>query len=277
MIRASSLARALGSSGVLVVAACNQTPQEVTPPPPPKVFDAGDRPKTLGDLLKPEKPTVPPPVNSAELIKLGSHDPGWDLDPADPARDYVERYILSTQRYGKDTRCILAQASRVEGERSLVETRDVTGDEVHGCTGSHAVRDTFAVDVAHNRMALADPAVGQPLGDWPDGSGTEALPGAEPKEGPPMEEWNTGVRQAMKSLTLVPVRVQFYGRGSYPVVSVAGWHGTVTPASTPAQLDQAAKTVCAGSQNFPVGVMTAMDRTRILRIRCPGGARWETL
>ena len=122
-----------------------------------------------------EKPDPPPPPTDADFVKLGTREPDWDLDPSDPARDYVERYIQATRRYAAERPCVHAQASRVEGGRTLVDTRD---SSENGCKGTGAVRDTFAADVEHDRLDLADPARGAPLADWPDGSNPGGMPGA---------------------------------------------------------------------------------------------------
>jgi hypothetical protein len=271
------MTRLLFSSIALVAfaaPACNKSPSEAEPPKP-VVPEAG--PKSLAEaigLTGGEKPPPPLPPTDADFVKVGAREPDWDLDAVDPARDYVDRYILSTQRYAHETRCIHAQPSRVEGGRTVVETRD--SDE-NGCTGTRAVRDTFAVDVAKNRLYLADPAVGRPLGDWPDGSGPETMPTPEPKEGPAMEGWNPGLRKTLKAFDLVPLRVQFYGRGSYPLISVAGWYGIVTPKATPDQLETIAKKICPAAKQFPIGITSASDRSAVLRIRCPEGTRWQTL
>jgi hypothetical protein len=264
----------LCAANAAALPACNRPAPSEAEPPKAVAVDAG--PKTLAELMgvSSEKPPPPPPPTDADFVKLGSREPGWDLDATDPARDYVERYIVATQRYGKEAACVHAQPSKAEGGRTIVEARD---SDQNGCTGTRAVRDTFAVDVAKNRLALADPAVGRPLGDWPDGSGAETMPGPEPKEGPSMEAWNTVLRKALKTLDLVPLRVQFYGRGSYPVITVAGWYGVVAPGSAPAQLTDVAKKICVASKQLPLGILASNDRSKVLRVRCPDAAAWETL
>lgn len=255
--------------------ACNRTQ-----PAEPTQFDAGPMHTTLSGALglaqglaQAEKPTPTPPTD-ADFVKLGTHVLDWDLDKDDPGRDYVERYIQSTRRYGLDRPCVHAQTSRIENGRTLVDTRDTSEG---GCQGTNAVRDTFAVEPDQDRLELADPARGAPLADWPDGSSPGGMPTPEPKEGPGIKQWTSPLPKAITALELVPLRVQFYGRGSYPLVTIAGWHGSVTLTSTPAQLAQASKAICAASAGFPVGITTAMDRSVVLRIRCPESARWERL
>jgi hypothetical protein len=85
------------------------------------------------------------------------------------------------------------------------------------------------------------------------------------------------IPKALEDLSLVPLRVQWYGRGSYTLVSVAGWHGTVTPTSSPADLAAAAQKLCKASAGFPLGIIATMDRATVLRIRCPATTRWQHL
>jgi hypothetical protein len=255
-----------------LVAGCNRTQ-----PSEPAPFDAGPPHMTIAQamgLAASEKPPPPPPPTDADFVKVGKRDIDWDLDKSDPASDYVERYVQATQRYGAERRCVHAQPSRIENGRSLVETRDSQDD---GCKGTGAVRDTFAVDVERDHLELADPAVGSPLADWPDGSSPGGMPTPPPKEGPGIEVWSSPLPKALKALELVPLRVQFYGRGSYPLISVAGWHGAVTPASSAAELESDTKKICAASAGFPIGIIATMDRSAVLRIRCPRGAAWEHL
>jgi hypothetical protein len=259
----------------LTALGCNRTQ-----PSEPAAFDAG--PRRAGSLaeaigLPSEKPPPPPPPTDADFVKLGQREVDWDLDPADRASDYVERYIQSVRRYGAERTCVSADPSRVENGRTLVDTRD-TSD--HGCKGTGAVRDTFAVDVGSDRLELADPARGAPLADWPDGSSPGGMAGTSPKEGPVMEQWKSPLQKALQGLLLTPLRVQFYGRGSYPLVSVAGWHGKLTLTSSPAELSSDAATICQAAAGFPMGIVATMDRSIVLRVRCsPSGptARWEHL
>jgi hypothetical protein len=266
-------------AGLLVLqSGCNRAP----PAEPIAVLDAslpGDSGPPHMSLaqamgLGTEKPPPPDPPTDADFVKLGAREPGWDLDPTDPASDYAERFIQSTERYKKERTCVHAQPSRIENGRTLVDTRD---SSENGCKGTNAVRDTFAVDLAHDRIELADPARGDPLTEWPDGSRPTGMATPSPKEGPPIKEWKSALPKAFESLALVPLRVQFYGRGSYPLISIAGWHGTVTPSSSPEQLSAAAAKLCHASAGFPLGVIETMDRSNVLRIKCPASARWEHL
>jgi hypothetical protein len=262
---------------VLLVVGCNRTqPSEPAPPAVAEAVDAGIPHLTLAQaagLSGTEKaPEIP--ATDADFVKLGKRDIDWGLDQADPASDYVERYIQATRRYGTERPCVHAQPSRIANGRALVEARD---SQEAGCNGTGAVRDTFAVDVAHDHLELADRAVGSPLGDWPDGSSPDGMPAPSPKEGPAIESWQSPLPKALRALKLVPLRVQFYGRGSYPLISIAGWHGSLTLTSTPAELESDAKTICQASAGFPVGIVATMDRSTVLRIRCPNTASWEHL
>ena len=238
--------------------------------PPPHVARGSDRARER------EAPSPDPPTD-ADFVKLGAREPDWDLDPGDPALDYVERYIHAVLRYKNDHTCVHAQPSRVENGRTLVDTRDTPDTGDGKCKGSNAVRDTFAVDVEHDHLELADPAVGAALADWPDGSGPGGMPAPSPKEGPPIDQWRSALPKAFQELELVPLRVQFYGRGSYPVISIAGWHGVVKPATPPTELKGVAEKLCHASAGFPLGVFTTGDRTTLLRIKCPNFVRWERL
>ncbi len=251
--------------------ACNRSQ-----PSEPVGFDAGPPHMTLAQAmgLSSEKPPPPPPPTDADFVKLGSRDIDWALDPKDPASDYVERYVQASRRYGAERTCVHAQPSRTDGVRTVVDTRDSSEP---GCTGTNAVRDTFAVDVDHDRLELADPSRGAPLGDWPDGSSPEGMATPAPKEGPRIDQWGSPLVKALKGLDLVPLRVQFYGRGSYPVISLAGWHGTLTPTSNGADLAAVTKTICDASAGFPVGVIATMDRTTVFRVRCPAEGHFEHL
>jgi hypothetical protein len=100
---------------------------------------------------------------------------------------------------------------------------------------------------------------------------------ASPLEGPAIAEWKSPLQQAFQELQLSPLRVQFYGRGSYPLLTIAGWHASVTRASSAAELGAAAERLCKASVGFPLGIVTAMDRATVLRVKCPSRARWEDL
>jgi hypothetical protein len=262
------------SFALVILGACNRS-QPSEPPPPPPPVDSGAAPASLAAMARAIGEAVPS-LNEGDAgsLRLGKKEPDWDLDAADPAKDYVERYINATRRYKLERPCVHAQTSRVENGRTLVDTRDTP--DAH-CRGTGAVRDTFAVDVPNDRLELADPARGEPLADWPDGSAPGGMPTASPKEGPPMNEWNSPLRKALEDLMLTPLRIQFYGRGSYPLLTVAGWHAPIARASSPAELATAAQALCKASVGFPLGIVTAMDRSTVLRVKCPATTRWQEL
>jgi hypothetical protein len=92
--------------------------------------------------------------------------------------------------------------------------------------------------------------------------------------------WKSPLNDALRTQQLVPMRVQAYGRGSYPVVSLAGWYGIVQSGASTDTLRPLATALCAGNGALPLGLLTVMDRSRILRIRCGrDGARtrWDGL
>jgi hypothetical protein len=224
--------------------------------------------------VTPSEKSTPIPPTDADFVKLGKREIDWDLDKADPARDYAERYIQSTRRYGAERPCVHAQPSRIENGRTLVDTRD---SNANGCTGTNAVRDTLAVDADQDRLELADPTRGAPLADWPDGSNPAGMATPSPKEGPTIEKWASPLPKAFRALELVPLRIQFYGRGSYPMITIAGWHGPMALTASPAELAEDARKICEASAGFPLGVVTAMDRSVVFRVHCPESARWEHL
>jgi hypothetical protein len=271
----------LGIAASAAQVACNKSPGEpagpsAAAPKPDAGADAGiyggednfhARPRDSKGNLIPESPA--PPLASSDVAPVG-RAPDWDLDRQDPAQDYVERYIQSTSRYGDETACVHAQASTKVGDRTLVEARDTAGT---GCKGSNAVRDTFAVDVPKDRLALADPKAGKALGPWPDGSDPGGAPATSPQEA---NLSTSPLRDKLKAMQLVPLRMQRYGRGSYDVVTIAGWHADVFPEAGAADTDDVARRICAVSKR-PMGLFAGMDRKTILRVKCPGQGRFETL
>jgi hypothetical protein len=98
-------------------------------------------------------------------------------------------------------------------------------------------------------------------------------PAASPQEGDLLK---TPLRDKLRAMQLVPLRLQLYGRGSYQVISIAGWHADVVPDASAAQLDDVARRICDVSKR-PIGIFAGMDRQTILRIRCPGQAVVEKL
>src|SRR5512140_3679589 len=93
-------------------------------------------------------PTRPPPQdNPADIPKAPAGAPGWDLDRIDPARDYVERYVRATRRYGEATACVTTKPAGSREGKALVEVRDREKPPAGCPSAGGAARDVFAVDV----------------------------------------------------------------------------------------------------------------------------------
>ncbi|HEY8041428.1 MAG TPA: hypothetical protein VIF15_16595 [Polyangiaceae bacterium] len=213
----------------------------------------------------------PPPDDPSAQPPKPSRDPDWDLDSDDAARDYVRRYALGTKRYGTALDCVEVAASSPAGDRRSVAVKTAAG-----CPGAGTVRDVFLVDVAGDRMTVDDRSTRDPLARWPDGSDPEG-PSEKLSEMVNVQAWRGPVKDQLTALLLVPIRVQTYGRGTYPVVTLAGWHGAVSPGASPSELRSMAESVCRATGGAPMAFLAGIDRSRILRIRCPGGARWDAL
>jgi hypothetical protein len=214
----------------------------------------------------------PPPVDSASLPPKPGREPDWDLDSSDAARDYVRRYVLGTKRYGGSLDCADIRPSALTGDKRTVEVKTAAS-----CPGAGTVRDVFVVDVAGDRLTVDDKAKRNPLARWPDGSDPEGPPGAVLNTSD-LRKWNGPLKDAVfGKLQLVVIRVQMYGRGSYPVITLAGWHGSITPTATADDLRPFDEDLCKANDGAPLGILAGLDRSRILRIRCPGPAHWDRL
>ncbi len=215
--------------------------------------------------------STPPPVDSSMLPPRPSREPDWGLDPDDPARDYVRRYVAGTSRYGGgQLDCLDIAASTDAGDRRRVEVRTAAR-----CPGAGTVRDVFLVDVAGDRLSVDDPAKRDPLARWPDGSDPGGPPGPLRDAGD-THAWKGAMKDVIRDEQLVAIRVQALGRGTYPLVTLAGWHGTVKLGAPPETLQPFADKLCRAG-GIPMAFLAGIDRSNILRIRCPGGARWERL
>jgi hypothetical protein len=219
---------------------------------------------------------APTPVtadSAARMLPVASRDPDWGLDPADPARDYVMRYLKASKRYGAKASCVVTKASTFTENKSIVETRN---DPSGACGKADDLRDRFFVSVATDRLSL-DESLHQPkLQSWPDGSDPGAPPG-KIIDLQDLRTWKAGLRDSFRKLELAPLRVQLYGRGTYPVISIAGWHGPVLRSMSPAELESPAKTHCEANDGAPLGIFAGMDRATLLRVTCPSSARFESL
>jgi len=221
------------------------------------------------------KPTTPrPSEDPAMLPPKPQREPDFDLDPLDPARDYVTRYVRATKRYGDKTECVAYGASFDKGQWRAVEVKD---DPKSSCGGSSdALRDTFLVDVGADKMTLDDPKA-KPLANWPDGSD----PRGKPSPIPSQEDWKKFASPLVDELVkskLTVVRVQLYGRGTYPVLTLAGWRDPMGANASPESLLPLTQKLCQASENKPFSVFAGINRSTILRVRCPSGqARWDKL
>ena len=213
---------------------------------------------------------VPPDVPGAP-----THEPTWDLGTADPAREVVARYVRSTKRYGDTTECALVGPSveATEGARRVT----VKDDPKSRCGGA-AERDIFVVDVAGDRLRLdaAGGDGGSALAKWPDGSD----PGGPPSSVRSMEDtgdWPSALNDVMKGMKLTIVRVQLYGRGTYPVVTLAGWRDPLKLMAAPKELAAVIAKLCRATKGEGLAILGGLNRRDLLRIKCPADARWEQL
>jgi len=223
----------------------------------------------------------PVPTDDPHTFKAG-RDPDMDLDANDPASDYVRRYVATTKRYGDRLDCIDIQPSKPSGDKRSVEVRSAATCPTPLPAGQTpgGVRDVFMVDVPGDRMSLADPSKGDPLQKWPDGSDPEGPAAPKVRAIDDTTKWKSPLNDAIRSQLLVPLRVQAYGRGTYPAITLAGWYGVVRPGASPDTLRPLATALCAGNSGLPLGLFTALDRSTILRIRCSKdgpSSRWDTL
>jgi hypothetical protein len=216
--------------------------------------------------------TTPPPVDPSLIPPKPSRDPDWDLDVDDPARDYVRRYAVGTHRYGDDLGCVDIGPSQPAGDKRSVEVKTAAS-----CPGAGTQLDVFLVDVAGDRLTVDDKSRRNALTRWPDGSDPEGPPNP-PQSMEDMRRWTGPLKQQFQQLLLVPIRVQTYGRGTYPVVTIAGWHASVTPSTPMDDLRAVAERLCKADGDMPLGIFAGINRSQLLRIRCrPPEARWDKL
>lgn len=273
-------ALAAGASGC---SGCNRA-AEPTPAASSSAGDAGKAgsPSWLSHPTPSLAVSAPPtPSDDPRMFKPG-RDPDMDLDTNDPSSDYVRRYVAITKRYGDHLECVDVQPSKPAGDKRSVEVRNAATcpTPLPGGQTPGAVRDVFIVDVAADHLSLDDPSKRDPLQKWPDGSDPEGPPAPKVREIDDTAHWKSTLNDAIRSQLLVPLRVQAYGRGAYPVITLAGWHGVVQPGASPDTLRPVATALCKGNDGLPLGLLTALDRSRILRIRCGkegASTRWDTL
>ena len=263
------LALALICFGISGCGGCKKTESNPDAGPPSSTARPSSLERDERGHLRPKTPR--PPDNPADLPPQPTVEPDWDLDPRDPARDYVLRYVRATLRYGEATPCVDARTAGQSGGKAVVEVRDARQAKGPGCAGGDTLRDTFLVDVASDRL---ESKTAPPLKKWPDGSDPLGPPNAPSDLDAPAP-----LRDALFGAQLTPIRFQAYGRGAYVVVTLAGWRPPLTPgaAGDPAR-DLAAK-LCAANHALPLAFMAGIDRATVARVRCDDlpSVRWDDL
>jgi len=228
------------------------------------------------DWLTRRAPSAHPDLSSrpvpSSTLPVPGRPPDWDLDSDDPAKDYVRRYAFFTKRYGDNLDCVELGVSQQAGDRRRVEVKTAST-----CPGAGTQRDVFLVDLAGDRLAVDDPSKRNPMARWPDGSAADGPPGDVIREVYRINDWKSPLKDVIQRHSLVPVRLQSYGRGTYPVVSIAGWHDVVQLDAPPDVLRPFAEELCRATGGMPLGILAAVDRTRILRVRCPAATFWDKL
>jgi hypothetical protein len=211
--------------------------------------------------------------SSAEGGRAAELTPDWTFDPEDPARDYVGRYLKATLRYGAETACVVLGKSSFRNGESVVEVRN-PGDA--SCGKPAELRDRFFASVSTDRMRLDDADHHPALRPWPDGSLPDQPPGLVTII-QPLKGWKTAVHDVIKKQQLYALRVQLYGRGTYPVVLIAGWHALFDPKGDLAALKPAAEELCTANNGSPMGFIAELDHTQMLRVDCPDKPHWQSL
>lgn len=279
---ASPLASLLLAAGASGCSGCNRAAEPSPAPSSTPDSGAAGKPSWLARPT-PSLAVSAPPVSSSDprAFKAG-RDPDMDLDTSDAAADYVSRYAAATKRYGDRLDCIDIGPSKPAGDKRSVEVRNAATCPTPFPPGQApgAVRDVLLVDVAADHLELQDASNHEPLQRWPDGSDPEGPPAPRPREIDDTVHWKSPLNDAMRAQMLTPMRVQAYGRGTYPVISLAGWYGIVQPGASTDTLRPLATALCQANGGLPLGIFTVMDRTRILRVRCGKNGpstRWDTL
>jgi hypothetical protein len=236
---------------LVLLAACSKSPPE---PPGAVVTDSGASPAASRVVDAAPRPA----------------EAGWDLDPRDPARDYVRRYIKATSRYEKKTDCVIVGKSTEKGGQRAVEVR-----ETPTCGGANTVRDVFYVDLAADRLALDDPATRAPLKKWPDGSPPDA-PAAPVQSIGSMRDWASPMVAVLERLKLAPVGVQLYGRGTYVLLGLSGWHSPIARDAKVDEMRLAGQKLCVANQDRDFALKEVASDTVWLRFKCPAGTwTWD--
>ena len=223
----------------------------------------------------PTEPASATPANaSAEGgSRQSTRTPDWTFDADDPARDYVGRYLRATLRYGTETACVVLGRSSFKNGESMVEVRNPADGS---CGKAAELRDTFIANVSGDRLRIDDADHHGPLKAWPDGSMPDAPPAPIASIGD-LFHWKAPLHDSIKKAHLYPLRVQLYGRGTYPVITLAGWHELFDPKGDIAALKAPAEDLCAATQGAPMAFFAELDRSTLLRIDCPDNPHWEKL
>jgi hypothetical protein len=214
-------------------------------------------------------------------------EPGWDLDPKDPAVDLARRYVRATRRYGDRADCVTPVPAGPKDGAQRVELRDNPAPRcARPDAGGHAsstsalpsvgVRDVLTVDPA-NAMISASPDAPSsgPLKPWPDDSDPAGPP--KPVASLDGRDWRGTLRDWFVENKFTILRVQLYGRGTYPIVTLAGWRDPIARSALPAALKPTVEKMCVANDGQPFGIFAGLDRSTLLRVRCPSSARWEKL
>jgi hypothetical protein len=82
--------------------------------------------------------------------------------------------------------------------------------------------------------------------------------------------WKSKLRDAIVAAKLTPIRAQLYGRGTYAVITVAGWYAPIKDQGPTDPIAPVAESLCAANGNLPLGLFAAFNRRDILRIHCKG-------
>src|SRR5262249_11099583 len=159
-------------------------------------------------------------------------------------------YVRATNRYGAKTACARASASRSDGGRALV---DVAGGKDAPCSLGGAVLDTFAVRASADRPELAGPKRGAALAEWPARSAPGGPPGGKVPAEDDLHKWTSPLHELLSGMHFTAIRVQYYGRGSYPVVTLAGWRDPIRPGGAD-DLHDLAQKICGATKGAPVGL-----------------------
>jgi hypothetical protein len=268
--------KAIGLLGfVITLGGCPKTPPEPTKPAPsaaedasvaaavPSALDAGGgATAATGDAGGEHAGDA-----GAAVAALG-----WDLDPTDPARDYAMRYAKATKRYEDLFECVRFGKSVKDGAWSKVEVKENPSPK---CKTGTAVRDVFLVDVAKDRLTVDDPKARAPLAAWPDESKPNE-PATEVFSINAINEWKSPMANAFMLQRLSPIRIQLFGRATYLVITLSGWHAPLTRETDDGKLKEVMKKLCDANEGRSFAVTSAMELRTWFRANCAAGTyKWD--